>query len=213
MDITVVIPAYDMQGRGVEFLARAIASCKIQSIKNIIVSIDSQSTDLGNLCEAMDVFWVKNIRTKNAAGNLNNAINQVNGADIIKVLFQDDELGTVEQFHRIKDWGFCTSTHNNERPDHIPYHSTDLFELAMGRNTYGSPSALAFRPTPLRFDENLKWLFDCDFYARMTEQYGLPDIINTTVRITEWYGMATHSVCNGQVRVNDSNYIREKYGR
>lgn len=210
MEITVVIPAYDMQGRGVEFLARAIASCKMQGIKDIVVSIDSRSTDLPNLCEAMDVWWCKNIRTHNAAGNLNNAINHAKG-DIIKVLFQDDELGPVEQFKTIKDWGVCTSKHNTDRGDHVPYHLPDLKELALGCNTYGSPSAIAFRPTPLRFDESLDWLFDCDFYARMRRLYGEPDIVNTHVKITEWYGMATNTVCTGDVRIKDRDYIMKKY--
>jgi len=199
--ISVVIPAYHMMGKGIYYLERALAS--IPPGCEIIVSEDGNKEEFKALCDNALVVYVKNQHKQGAAANLNNAIDHAKG-DIIKVLFQDDELGPLDAFYRLHTWGFCTSKHNTERGDYKPKHNDNLFELAKGNNTYGSPTALAFRRTELRFDDNLKWLFDCDFYARMTMKYGLPEIIDTYVKITEWEGQATYTVCDGQWRYSGS---------
>jgi glycosyltransferase involved in cell wall biosynthesis len=211
--VSVVIPAYEMGGRGVEFLDRALQSCNDSCVDEIIIS--SQEKNDGFLYLAKEYgarYFQHNVKRNGAASNLNHAIEQANG-DIIKILFQDDTLSgrSLEPFENINHWGFCTSKHNIERPDHVPYHNPDLKSLALGKNTYGSPSALAFRKTELRFDEHLKFLFDCEFYVRMTQKYGLPDIVDTFVNITEWEGMATNTVCTGQVRLIDAEYISYKH--
>jgi glycosyltransferase involved in cell wall biosynthesis len=209
--VSVVIPAYEMGGRGVEFLDRALQSCNDSCVEEIVISDQTISTWALDLSIKYGAIYVP-YRKKGAAGNLNNAINSAHG-EIIKVLFQDDTLSgrSLEPFENINHWGFCTSKHNIERPDHVPYHNPDLKSLALGKNTYGSPSALAFRKTELRFDEHLKFLFDCEFYVRMTQKYGLPDIVDTFVNITEWEGMATNTVCTGQVRLIDAEYISYKH--
>jgi len=210
MAISVVIPAYEMSGHGYGFLVNALAS--VPKGCEIIVSDDSVNGDFESACRIYhpEVKYVKNKRTKGAAGNLNNAIDHATG-DIIKVLFQDDTLGPIEPFENIKQWAFCTSRHNSDRGDHVPTVNTDIKALALGNNTYGSPTALAFRKTDLRFDESLKWLLDVDFYARMTLRYGPPEIVDTYVNITEWFGQATYTVCTGKVRVIEAEYINTLY--
>jgi hypothetical protein len=197
-----------MEGKGTYYLNRAIAS--IPEGYEIVVSLDGSFQPFTE----SKVKVVHSFKPMGAASNLNNAINCANG-DIIKILFQDDELTDCDltKFETITHWGFCKSKHNNERPNHIPYHPESIRELAMGNNTYGSPSAMAFRKTDLRFDENLKFLFDCDFYARMTMKYGQPDFVDTFVNITEWDGMATNTICTGQVRLIDAEYQSYKYGK
>jgi hypothetical protein len=47
------------------------------------------------------------------------------------------------------------------------------------------------------FDENLVWLFDCDYYKRMFDTYGDPVIIDgneVTIGIHE--GQATNNISN-----------------
>lgn len=206
--VSIVIPAYEMQGEGGYFLERAISSCKILGYDNIIVADQTYYKIFEYACDETNV---KHISTKanGAAANLNTAIDAANG-DIIKVLFQDDQLGSPIDTN-FTHWSFCTSKHNTNRGDHVPYHPPSLKELAIGCNTYGSPSAMAFRKTDLRFDENLQWLFDVDFYVRMTQRYGLPDLLPTFVNITEWEGMATNTVCTGDIRVRESEYMSNKY--
>ena len=208
--ISIAIPAYEMQGEGVELLSWCLRQLS-WAFDDVIVSDDSGIDDFKELCDVYGYKYVRNIRTKGAAGNLNNAIDHAK-YDIIKVLFQDDYYeDDGRELLNINHWSFCTSKHNTNRGDHVPYHPPSLKELALGCNTYGSPSAMAFRRTDLRFDENLQWLFDVDFYVRMTQRYGLPDLLPTFVNITEWDGMATNTVCTGDIRVRESNYMKEKY--
>lgn len=208
--VSIVIPAYEMQGEGVDRLAWCLRQLSWEW-DEVVVSDDSGIDEFMELCDVYGYKYVRNTRTKGAAGNLNNAIDHARG-HIIKVLFQDDYFeDTPDSLVAMNHWSFCTSKHNTNRGDHVPYHPPSLKELALGCNTYGSPSAMAFRKTDLRFDENLQWLFDVDFYVRMTQRYGLPDLLPTFVNITEWEGMATNTVCTGDIRVRESNYMKEKY--
>lgn len=208
--VSVVIPAYEMQGKGIFYLTRAINSIKPEEGIEIVVSDDSDGCEIRRYCSNYVIKYVKNTRTRGTSGNLNNALDHATG-DIIKVLFQDDKLCSVTDFQDIKTWGFCRSKHNNGRADHYPYHPASVYDLAMGCNTYGSPSAMVFRRTPLRFDENLKWLLDCDFYAKMTKRYGLPEILNTWVYITEWEGQATNTVATGSIRLKEAEIMSYRY--
>lgn len=206
MAISVVIPVYEMQGRGEEFLRRALLS--VPDCCEIVVSDDSETGLYEGICQ--DVKYFRNTRSQGTSGNLNNAIDHATG-DIIKVLFQDDELGHVSAWKSLKQWGFCTSKHGETRSDHVPFVNPDIRDLALGNNSYGSPSALGFRRTDMRFDESLKWLLDCEFYARMQMKYGQPEIIDASVHITEWPGQATYTVATGKVRIIEANYINSLY--
>lgn len=119
------------------------------------------------------------------------------------------------QCQEVVKWCALTS-HNAGEPqyreyDHIPYPHNSIEALRVGENTYGSPSAMAWRKNDMRFDENLPWLFDCEFYGRMAERYGVPAFIDSSVYIRQWSGMATHTVANGYQRILDGNYVVEKY--
>lgn len=198
-----------MQGRGAYFLDRALRS--IPKGTPVIVSIDCKPFPemLGKVYEC-DPMFIRNQRTRGTAANLNNAIDHVSEG-IIKVLFQDDECCNLKPFEDIKDWGFCTSAHNTDRDDHLPYHPPTIKQMVLGMNTYGSPSAMAFRKCGVWFDEQLKWLLDCEFYAKMTLKFGPPQIIDSKVYITEWEGMATHTICSPQVRDKEFHYLSDKY--
>lgn len=138
--------------------------------------------------------------------------------DIIKPMFQDDyfiKATTLEKFSTVQGWGVCTSRHTNERGDHVPYINDDLYShdkgLAEGCNTYGCPSAVAWKRSDLRFDQSLTWLFDAEFYVRLIELYGQPMIVDTAVMIREWEGMATRSI-PGSVVLAEREYVSNKYG-
>jgi len=208
--ISVVIPAYEMQGKGIHFLSKAINSIMPDCGVEIVVSDDSDGYEIKRYCEGWNIKYVKNKRTRGTSGNLNNALDHATG-DIIKILFQDDKLCSCNDFKDIKTWGFCRSKHNNGRADHVPYHPKSTYDLAMGCNTYGSPSAVVFRRTPVRFDENLQWLLDCDFYAKMTKRYGLPEILKSWVYVHEWDGQATNTVATGSIRIKEAEVMAKRY--
>lgn len=220
--ISIVIPAYSMAERGVFMLRELIASIRTQTFTDyeVIVSDSSPSLDIYHECgywEGLGTPLRHRFGRQGAASNLNNAIAHARG-DIIKPMFQDDKLMEPDSLQKIADtmkhseWIACTS-HNEglENYDHIPYLHKTLARLREGENTYGSPSAMAWHRNDLRFDENLKWLFDCEFYARMCEKYGTPRFVDTPIFIRQWEGQATRTLCDGNQRILDGNEVVEKY--
>lgn len=216
--ISIVIPTYEMHGRGVEFLDELWFSINQQTYDNyeVIVSDDSTDMVIRDYCVEHGIDYYRNPGPKGAAHNLNNAISKARG-DIIKPMFQDDQFLSPDCLTKVAamtgKWCVLTSAHlGSDRGDHVPYAPPSVWELARGCNTYGSPSAVAWKRNDLIFDTNLQWLFDCDFYARMLQQYGQPEFIPAKVLIREWDGMATRTNAVGQVRVMELEYIKQKYG-
>lgn len=211
--ISIVIPCYVTSWREKEFMAELMDSARAQSFSDyeIVVSEASVAEELtmGN------IRWVKG--REGAAANLNNAIDHARG-NIIKPMFQDDKFMEPDSLQKIADamehasWIACTS-HNEgiENYDHVPRVHKSLEALRQGENTYGSPSAVAWRRNELRMDENLKWLFDCEFYARLIDRYGLPKFVDTPIFIRQWEGQATRTLCDGNTRILDHNEVVEKY--
>tara|TARA_R110000868_G_scaffold121330_1_gene321814 strand:+ start:791 stop:1456 length:666 start_codon:yes stop_codon:yes gene_type:complete len=215
--ISIVIPVYEMAGVADKMLLDLLYSIQKQTYKDyeIIVSDESPDRSLQDLCFGFEnlKYYVNN-GSKGACYNLNNALIHAKGS-IIKPMFQDDQfydIDCLQKFSNISSpWAVCTSEHLGGRNPHVPYFNADVYELARGCNTFGSPSAVGWKANDFTFDENLKWLFDCDFYARMMIQYGQPQILDTKVLIREWDGMATRTVATGSVRVTELEYIESKF--
>lgn len=205
-----------MHGRGVEFLNELWVSICSQTYEDyeVIVSDDSVDNQVRDYCVEHGIDYYRHTTGHGAAMNLNNAISHAKG-DIIKPMFQDDRFLSPDCLTKIAamtgDWCILTSAHTSDRGDHIPYDPPSVWELARGYNTFGSPSAVAWKRNDITFDTNLQWLFDCDFYARMLQQYGQPEFIPAKVLIREWDGMATRTNAAGQVRVMELEYIKQKY--
>lgn len=218
--VSIVIPIYEMSGAGYVMLHELLTSLQMQVYDKyeVIVSDDSHDDSFQELCGAFDsVKYYRNPGAKGACSNLNNAILHAKGS-IIKPMFQDDKFLDPEYLLKISylpgsrsHWSVCTSNHIGGRSPHVPYGNEDVYELARGCNTFGSPSAVAWKRNDLTFDENLKWLFDVDFYARMVQQYGQPEFIDSKVLIREWDGMATRTIADGGTRIAELSYIESKY--
>lgn len=239
--ISIVCPVYEMQGRGVEMLGELLASIYRQTFTDyeIVISSDPGAENMDAALQLDPAINLPKIVTvwgkQGAAANLNNAINHASG-DIIKPMFQDDKFMHPDSLQKIADafqpstsiyvnrtesdfsyesfpqWVACTSYNSGiENWEHIPRPHVTLARLREGENTYGSPSAMAWRRNGLRMDENLKWLFDCEFYSRMAQRYGVPTFVDTPIFIRQWEGQATRAICEGHQRVLDTNAVIEKY--
>lgn len=220
--ISCVIPCYEMQGCGLEMLTELVESIRAQRFTEyeIIISDSSPTQDIFNYCYSNNLRWIPG--KAGAPANLNNAIECATG-EIIKPMFQDDKFIERDSLIDIwsafyngrTQWAVCSSQNGGGagmRDDLFrPYSHSTIFKLSEGENTYGSPSAIAWRRNDLRFDENLPWLFDCEFYGRMAERFGVPVFIDTPIYIRQWSGMATHTVATGVQRVADHNYVVEKF--
>jgi glycosyltransferase involved in cell wall biosynthesis len=185
MKISIVIPTYEMNGYGAEYLSHCIDSIANQSFKEyeVIVSDHSLDMDVKNLCsEIPSIIYVRNDRARgSSSANLNNAIQFATG-DIIKPIFQDDYFHSDQALQIIHDafikkakWVVCGSNvsvdHTTILYDFIPTWNPDI---VFGRNTLSSPSCLAYLKCGLTWDERLLWLMDCNFYHRLFKKFGLP---------------------------------------
>jgi hypothetical protein len=191
--ISIAIPTYEYNGRGVEFLDDLFRTIKIQTHNNYEVVISDHSIDnkIKNYCEFneydLPIFYYKNFEDiGNGPKNTNNAIKFSSG-DLIKIMFQDDFFWDNEALEKIEkeigenQWIICGTNHTNDDGHNF---FGELFpkwndKLLYGVNTISSPSVIAFKSnTNVFFDPNLKMLMDCEFYYHMNLMYGQPTYLN-----------------------------------
>jgi glycosyltransferase involved in cell wall biosynthesis len=222
--ISICIPTYEMNGKGVEYLEYSFNILYHQTFKNFEVVIsDHSKTDLiKDLCNKwgsiLNINYVKNeYKRGNSSANINNTIKNAKG-DIIKILCQDDFLydmysleNQISQFD--KGWLITACCHYNGselyRPLYPQYHDN----IQYGENTIGSPSVLMFENKDIiEFDENLIWLTDVDYYKRLYIKFGPPTICNDiSVVSREHPDQVTHTLATDNIKQQEYNYIIKKY--
>src|SRR6056297_1289966 len=217
-NVSVCIPAYEMGGHGCEFLGHSLKVLADQEFQDFEVVVADQSEDnaIKDLCDDYSGINVRYIPTghlrRQASANTNAAIDNSRGA-VIKVLFQDDFLNGRDALAKIADafeapevgWCLTGSEHSRDgttltRPFVPRYHD----RIHYGKNTVSSPSVLAFRrQIAPRFDENLVWLMDVDFYKQCALKWGRP--------LTLPEPLAVNRLHDGQVSAGvDSDLVRKE---
>lgn len=184
--VSICIPAY----KQVDYLQRTLESAQRQTFDDyeIILTDDSSDDSVKNLVEKFDfhdkLMYYKNPKTLGSPENWNEAIRRANGK-YIKILHHDDwfaDENSLEEFVKmldenpIADFAFSSSKnfdqHNKLKSIHIPTQTQlnmlhEKPDLLFFGNFIGAPSATIYRKTGnLKFDINLKWLVDIDFYIR-----------------------------------------------
>lgn len=137
----------------------------------------------------------------NAAQNINFGVEQASGSHV-KLLFQDDFFYSNDALRHslaLNDnspWSASKFIHVNEFGEAIgkgrlPHYSE---ALRRGINFLGAPSVVTFlKKAYIRMDENLVYLFDCDWYLKMSHRYGPPVCdSSSTIAIRLHEGQATH---------------------
>lgn len=184
--LSVVIPIHDMQN-GAEFLWRSINSLMEQSFQDFEIII---------------------CKSGKMAENTNYGIRKARG-ELIKILYLDDYLAhkdsLKDQIEAFKGQWLICGTEDNP----IPYFTNDI---EIGNNKLGSPSALMIKnEDPLLFDENMSWLLDCDYYKRMYDKYGEPEILDGVHVIL---GKGLHQMTNiltDRQKMSEEDYLKQKY--
>lgn len=187
--ISIAIPYYRGMKNAPFFLARLLQSIHEQTYTEYEVVI----TEKGN-----------------ASQNTNEAIRQ-SKHEIVKVMYMDDYFTHKDSLQHMVDalggqkWLIAGSNNNQ-----TPFLTGDIH---VGNNKLGSPSALMFRKCDVWFDEELKWLLDCDFYKKMWINYGQPAILNgNLVTIGEGDHQATNLLSN-QDKEREVMLMRQRYVR
>lgn len=191
--ISICIPAYDMGGKGADYLAASFDRLELQSFRDfeIVVSDQSDTGAVAQICarygKGMNIRRVDfTDGPRQSSANANNAMRHASGR-ILKILFQDDFLARNDALDRIvrgfdRDdarWLLCGSgiSRDGETVEN-PMVPRLNDQLRFGRNTVSSPSVLALRAeVGLHFDESLIWLMDVEFYDRCAQQLGAPVIV------------------------------------
>ena len=220
------IPAYEMNGLGATYLEDSFRTLENQTLTEfeVIVSDQSENNDVFELCKA----WCKRINLhhywnldgkRQASTNVNFALGKARGA-VYKVLFQDDFIllktvlqDIVEAFERddamwlLKGSGVTRDGQTIERPM-VPRLTS---KLHFGKNTVSSPSVLALRAsTEHFFDENLTWLMDVEFYARLWKDYGDPIILSETLVANRLHADQVSQKVNRSIQKRELDYVLRK---
>lgn len=193
--LSIAIPTWECNGRGNEFLDDLLRTIEIQHFKDFEVVISDHTINddiLEKVQEFQDKFEIKYIKNPinrgNSPYNLNKAIENCSG-EIIKIMFQDDFFYDDEAFEKIyycladsdKKWLLNGCNHTKDHGNSFYWDMIPSFNdnLLMGVNTISSPSVVAFkRDSEIKFDENLVYLMDVDYYYAMRDKYGDPIIYN-----------------------------------
>ncbi|MEK7564213.1 MAG: glycosyltransferase family 2 protein [Patescibacteria group bacterium] len=222
MKLSVCIPTYEMGGKGKDVLKRSLDILKIQNFKDfeVVVSDNSDDDEIKNLCEdteyySLSINYFKN-PIKGMAQNTNSAIKNTKG-EIIKILYMDDYLANENSLKQIAETfnGYwlvtgCEHDDGNKRYDpHYPKYNNKIYR---GKNTIGSPSVLAIKNEDLiLFDENMTWLLDCDYYKRMYDKYGEPQILNEINVIIGTSKYQVTNILSKYAKKKEHYYMAKKY--
>jgi glycosyltransferase involved in cell wall biosynthesis len=227
--LSVCVPVYPMNGRGVEMLEHNLKQLSAQKFKDfeVVISDDSEDDVIKDWLFSSDKLWneklnikyIKNEKTKGVASNVNNAINNADG-EIIQIMCQDDYFYNkdslqkiVDNFDRNMGWMVSMYMHTKDRlglfKQQIPKWNNQIYLI----NTIGTHSSLSFlNDSNLSFDENLSWFVDCEFYYRLYKKYGLPKILDKLIFVQYlWDGQATNTIITQNVIEQEQKYIKEKY--
>lgn len=232
--VSIVIPTYEMKGKGVFFLERCLDSIKKQvgvAKKSIEVVISDQSKNqaIEQYCQTLAInfpFEIKYHRTTTkkgiAAHNLNIGILHSQGR-YIKILFQDDLLIQNHYLETLKkiiqqkspDCILTAAAHTGNGIDFydviIP---SDNSYFLFGNNTVSSPSVLTVKKSVfenLLFDEALKLLFDCDFYYRLFSRHLRTEVCESILIANGiWDGQTQFAISRAQF-TQEVRYLNWKY--
>lgn len=224
--ISICIPAYEMGGRGYDYLETSLNILSKQDFTDFEVIVSDQSKDdavaqvCANHSKNMVIKHIWNLNSKRqASANVNNAMAHANGT-VLKILFQDDFLNgnsSLRSIHQAMEnggkWllsGSCVTSDGIKLTHPMVPKLTE--KLHFGKNTVSSPSVLAMRrDCAMEFDETLSWLMDVDLYKRLWDQYGDPVMVEDTLVVNRLHNGQVSTSITKALRQRELRYMRSKF--
>jgi glycosyltransferase involved in cell wall biosynthesis len=229
--ISIAIPTSGYKGNGDKYLDDLLESIRKQTYRNFNIVIsdhcqDSLIEDKISEFSDMEILYHKNPNNiGNSPLNLNRAIDLCDG-EIIKIMFQDDVFFSDNSLEIIatnlensgKMWLLNGCNHmddgiNIPYEPMVPRYNPDLL---IGTNTISSPSVLAIKKEcEVRFDGNLTYFMDVEYYHAMWEKYGDPVIIDETLITNRNSNNSISGSINDWSEISniEREYCRKKYNR
>lgn len=229
--VSIAIPTWESHGRGAEFLDDLLRTIEIQHFKDfeVVISDHSENDDLVNKVKEFDtkfqIKYIKNNKNRgNSPANLNNAIDNCSG-EIIKIMFQDDFFYDDEALEKIyysladseKMWllNGCNHTKDNGNSFYWEFYPKFNPDLLRGVNTISSPSVVAFKNNvDNRFDPNIVYFMDLDFYYGMKQKYDDPIFYNDILISNRVHDDSISNKLSNKEEImqKESEYCLTKYG-
>ncbi len=229
--VSICIPTYNQT----VFLTKTLNAIVKQSYKNfeVIVTDDSTNDDVKNLVEKYQrefkIIYVRNTPSLGSPANWNKALDLAQG-DLIKMMHHDDWFEReealevfVQSFEKNKEvsFVFCISKILNVEQNTFSYNTpgdcfiSDLVKnpfILFNKNKVGSPTATMFKKTALRFDEQIKYVVDVDFYIAFLKQHkGFHFIKEALIVNTSYHqGQVTASSFNANIQIGEYAYLYNK---
>lgn len=221
--VSICIPAYN-NGPGVK---RLLESIKNQTYKDfeVILTDDSTTDDVKKAVDESGVVvnYTKNETRDGSTANWNKAIDKASG-DYIKIMHHDDwftNSDSLAKMVRLLDEnpeailafsGTMQVGTENTYSRHIKKEDAELIKkdwrnLYLG-NTIGAPSSLIHRRTDKRYDTNLKWLVDSEFYLQLLE--GNKPFVYTEEPLVS-IGVGDEQITNSCISDSEVNIREYKY--
>lgn len=214
-----------MNGRGTKYLKRLLQTIQRQKHQDyeVIVSDHSENEYILETILSFKDKRIKHYFNKNKKGsssaNINYAIEKAS-YEKIKPIFQDDffvnenALGVIVEALDDCNWGASTCIHyHDESKQYFDEHRPGWNDnIKIGANSIGAPSVCFFNKSDLRFDENLIWFMDTDFYYRSYLKFGKPKIIQEILIANCLHkNSVTHSVVTDEIKSKEYQIIVQKY--
>ena len=94
----------------------------------------------------------------------------------------------------------------------IPEYSD---KITSGVNTIGNPSVVAFKNMDenILFDEKMTWTVDLDYYKRMYDRHGLPNIIHDTCVVIRIWDKQLTNLIPQKIKHKEEKLIRDRYAK
>jgi len=208
MRLSICVPVFDPTQKYSAHLLQLLNSIKAQTMKpdEVVMTANHNLENLDDLLEITNgdfklVF--KRNESKGSAENTNHAILLSRG-EIVKIMHQDDFFVnknalkfTYDSLQKSKrNWKVSGFDHFVEGTS-ISVKTLKpkiTWRLINGVNKIGAPSVVALKRNAfIPFDEELKYMFDCDWYLKMWHNWGKPLVSkHVEVRIRIHEGQATN---------------------
>ena len=238
--VSICIPAYK-DVHGIKRLLDSIVTTDYTDAEVIITDDtpdDSVSDVVRNfLSDGLDIHYYHNEPGLGPAGNWNRALDLAQG-EYIKIMHQDDWFTYPDSLGRFVSMldsnpdavlAYCGSRQVTIKPDD-PEDLSDFFDRCITdenqaliekdwRALYigqyiGAPSAVIHRRSDLRFDPNLKWLIDADFYMGLLKDGGQmvcskDPLVSIGVSNTQ---LTNDCIDSKEVNLREYKYVYGKFG-
>ena len=227
---SIAIPVWGIQGKGIDYLETNLTWLAHQRFTDFEVVISDHSEDdcIKDYVELwVSILSIKYVKYEHGRGtispNLNNALRLCTGK-YIKIIFQDDflyneySLETIAKYIETTDinWLVTGCAHTKDMDvlfdPMIPKYHDKIYQ---GINTISSPSVLTIKNSDdkLYFNESLKWLMDVEYYKRLYDKYGLPDIVNDICIINRESEIRATTMISDADKFNETELLTARFSK